>query len=394
MFMAILLWSPSILGILMMMHHTAAFSGIFFFFFFFLPTPDGSLGIEDIIIQVRLFPTWTLLHFPQAPHAACPVSVNNIMPFNAKWKFLKVWLVKLCSWGVDILEGMSFIHGKFADMLLFISLSGIKKLGNEVKKRIDGILVKEMGRWVKTDLMQTVSAVLRRRDRVQRKRVIDSQYVCVCLPIRAGLSLQQRHCNCLDCQTSQRSSCHCCWLDQRALCLSVSLSPLHMQNFRIWFFFYCHSLKLSGNHLPTCMFRCLSVSLFVSLLLNFCALRHALCFSQINKSGPMWSVCFQHLLYHLDAQHCTAANPRSTLIHPMTPLHLQSLYLQPRKNTTVSADKQHNPTWWQKEWFDLQRSFKNAKLKIKGWSSSLRGPLKDFLCASYSLIKLKKQRKR
>lgn len=63
----------------MMMHHTAAFSGIFFL----LPTPDGSLGIEDIIIQVRLFPTWTLLHFPQAPHAACPLSVN-IMPFNAK----------------------------------------------------------------------------------------------------------------------------------------------------------------------------------------------------------------------------------------------------------------------------------------------------------------------
>lgn len=125
---------------------------------------------------------------------------------------------------------------------------------------------------------RTVRAVLRRRDRVQRQRVIDSQYVCVCLPIRAGLSLLQRHCNCLDCQTRQRSSCHCCWLDPRALCLSVSRSPLHMQNFRICFFFHCHSLKLSFNLLHNCMFRCLSVSLFVFLVFNLCALRHALCF--------------------------------------------------------------------------------------------------------------------
>lgn len=157
--------------------------------------------------------------------------------------------------------------------------------------------------------------------------------------------------------------------------------------------FHCQSLKLSYNLLPTCMFRCLSVSLFVSLLLNLCALRHVLWFLQINKSGSMWSVYFQHLLYHLDAQHCTAANPPSPLIHLMTPLHLQSFYLQPRINTTVSADKQHNPTWWQKKWFDLQRSLKNAKLKIKGWSSSLWSPLKDFVRASYSLIKLKQQGK-
>lgn len=114
---------------------------------------------------------------------------------------------------------------------------------------------------------QTVSAVLRRRDRVQRQRVIDSQYVCVCLPIRAGLGLQQRHCNCLDCQTSQRSSCHCCWLDQRAFCLSVSLSPLHMQNFRIWFFFIANpSNSLIISYPPVCLDVCQSLSLFLFFL--------------------------------------------------------------------------------------------------------------------------------
>lgn len=124
-----------------------------------------------------------------------------------------------------------------------------------------------------------------------------------------------------------------------------------------FFFIATPSNSLLISYTTVCLDVCQSLSLFFLFLTSVhCGMLSV--FLQINKSGPMWSVCFQHLLYHLDAQHCTAANPPSPLIHLTTPLHLQSFYLQPRINTTVSADKQHNPTWF-------AEVFKKCKVKDK-----------------------------
>lgn len=76
------------------------------------------------------------------------------------------------------------------------------------------------------------------------------------------------------------------------------------------------TIKLSGD-----LFGCLLVPLLWLLFFFFltpdCSTKH--CFYR-SISLSLWSVCFEHLLYHLDAQSCTAANLPSILIHLTTPL--------------------------------------------------------------------------
>lgn len=146
---------------------------------------------------------------------------------------------------------------------------------------------------------------------VQSQGVMARQCVCLCLPITAALSLQRHHCNCLNCQVSQRSDnsgadwgCKPLWLSAAG----IQKAPRE---------------GLMSYSLLIPLKQC-----FVSLCLHLAVLAAGLSLSfspwtpctgsEISVCRPGWSSC-------LDAHHYTTEKLPSPLINLFTSQHLRYL---------------------------------------------------------------------